>query len=59
MDFHLDFSIVLGTAPNPAARRFFDFTRQWQAARDEMGAGGLKGDRFAEVPVASARLAPV
>lgn len=33
MNFHMDLSLVLGTAPNTAARRFFDFVRQWQAER--------------------------
>jgi len=33
MDFHLDLSLVLGTAPNTAARRFFEFVQQWQADR--------------------------
>ncbi len=33
MDFHMDLSLVLGTAPNTAARRFFEFVRQWQADR--------------------------
>ena len=57
MDFHLDLALVMGTVANPAARRFFDFTAQWKKARDAMGGAG--GDRFDEVPVASARLAPV
>lgn len=58
MDFHLDFALVLGTAPNMAARRLFDFAAQWQAARGRMGTGGEEGDRFADVPVVSARLTP-
>lgn len=33
MDFHMDLSLVLGTAPNTAARRFFEFVRQWQEER--------------------------
>lgn len=33
MDFSMDFTLVLGTAPNHAAQRFFEFTRDWQAAR--------------------------
>lgn len=33
MDFHLDLSLVLGTAANTAARRFFEFVREWEAAR--------------------------
>lgn len=33
MDFHLDLSLVLGTAPNTAARRFFDFVGEWEAGR--------------------------
>lgn len=38
MDFHLDLSLVLGTAPNTAARRFFDFVQRWEAARCEASA---------------------
>ncbi|HUD90098.1 hypothetical protein [Sphingobium sp.] len=57
MDFHLDLSLVLGTAPNPAARRFFDFAVRWQAARDAMGIGGLAGDRFDQPPIASTCMA--
>lgn len=36
-DFHLDYSLVLGSGANSAARRFFEFARQWQAAREELG----------------------
>ncbi|MFM6829999.1 MAG: LysR family transcriptional regulator [Novosphingobium sp.] len=35
MDFYLDLSLVLGTAPNTAARRFFDFVSEWQAQRSQ------------------------
>ena len=35
MDFHMDLALVLGTAPNTAARRFFDFVRDWEAARSQ------------------------
>lgn len=38
MDFHLDLSVVLGAAPNLAARRFFTFARNWQAAREPIAA---------------------
>lgn len=37
MDFSLDFALVMGSAPNCAAQRFFDFARQWQAARETSG----------------------
>ncbi|WP_077147530.1 LysR family transcriptional regulator [Sphingopyxis sp. KK2] len=37
MDFFMDFSVVLGTAPNKAARRFFDYAERWQAAREAAG----------------------
>ncbi len=37
-DFSLDYSLVLGVGANQAARRFFDFARDWQAAREQMGA---------------------
>lgn len=37
MDFHMDLSVVLGTAPNKAARRFFEFAERWQAAREAAG----------------------
>ncbi len=37
MDFFMDFSLVLGTAPNKAARRFFEFAEHWQAAREAAG----------------------
>jgi DNA-binding transcriptional LysR family regulator len=37
MDFFMDFSVVLGTAPNKAARRFFEFAERWQAAREAAG----------------------
>lgn len=33
MNFHMDLAIVLGVAPNKAARRFFSFAKSWQAAR--------------------------
>lgn len=33
MDFHLDFSLVLGTTANRASRRFLAFAQEWQAAR--------------------------
>jgi len=33
MDFCIDFALVLGAAPNRAAQRFFEFTRDWQTAR--------------------------
>jgi hypothetical protein len=59
MDFHLDLAVVLGTGPNVAARRFFEFVGRGQDARNAMGTGGESGDRFAKVPVASARLAAV
>lgn len=39
MDFYLDFSLVLGTGANRPARRFFEFARQWQKTRDELGTG--------------------
>lgn len=55
MDFHLDLSVVLGTAPSPAARRFFDFARSWQALRESEGTSGREGDRFAVVPIAGSR----
>jgi hypothetical protein len=32
-NFCLDLAVVLGAAPNKAARRFFNFVRTWQAAR--------------------------
>jgi DNA-binding transcriptional LysR family regulator len=51
MEFYLDFSVVLGTAANKAARRFFDFAKQWQVARDTLGEAGLLGDRFNRIPV--------
>lgn len=51
MDFYMDFSVVLGTAPNKAARRFFDFAKQWQKARDALGEAGLTGDNFYRTPV--------
>lgn len=51
MEFHLDFALVLGTAPNKAARIFFEFAREWQAARDALGDSGLCGDYFARTPV--------
>jgi len=35
MDFHMDLALVLGTAPNTAARRFFDFVREWEATRSQ------------------------
>jgi len=37
MDFHMDLSVVLGTAPNKAARRFFEFAEQWQREREAGG----------------------
>lgn len=45
MDFHLDLSLVLGTAPNTAARRFFEFVGEREAQRSQtgnrrVGAGG-------------------
>lgn len=43
MDFHLDLSLVLGTSPNTAARRFFDFVGQWQAERDYGPGHGVSG----------------
>ncbi|MBB5685901.1 LysR family transcriptional regulator [Sphingobium boeckii] len=57
MDFHLDFSVVLGSAPNKAARRFFDFACQWQIARDALGDAGMSGDRFSVTPVGECRAA--
>jgi DNA-binding transcriptional LysR family regulator len=33
LDMHMEFALVLGTAPNRAARQFFDFARAWQDAR--------------------------
>ncbi|MES2492605.1 MAG: LysR family transcriptional regulator [Pseudomonadota bacterium] len=33
MEFHLEFAAVLGAGTNPAARFFFNFAREWQAAR--------------------------
>lgn len=57
MNFHMDLSLVLGTSPNPAARRFFDFAVRWQAARDALGTGGVAGDHFADPPIASTQMA--
>lgn len=37
MNFHLDFALVLGVAPNKAARRFFEFAQRWQADREAAG----------------------
>lgn len=37
MDFFMDFSLVLGTAPNKAARRFLEFAERWQADRIAAG----------------------
>lgn len=33
MDFHLDFSLVLGAGANRAAQHFFEFAGRWQAMR--------------------------
>jgi len=35
MRFFLDFAVVLGPGANRAARQFFAFAQQWQAAREE------------------------
>lgn len=32
-DFHLDYSLALGSSANHAAQRFFAFAKDWQAAR--------------------------
>ena len=37
MHFFMDFSVVLGTAPNKAARRFFEYAERWQAEREAAG----------------------
>jgi hypothetical protein len=36
MELYLDFAVVLGPGANRAAKQFFVFARDWQAARDEM-----------------------
>lgn len=36
MAFHLDFAVVLGTGANRAARRFFEFAKDWRAAREKV-----------------------
>ncbi|MFM2372902.1 MAG: hypothetical protein RIS85_2624 [Pseudomonadota bacterium] len=33
MNLNIEFAVVLGTQPNRAARHFFNFAAQWQAAR--------------------------
>lgn len=48
MNFHLDFSVVLGSAPNKAARRFFEFAQRWQAIRET---AGVLDDTPARTPV--------
>ncbi|MDR7104120.1 LysR family transcriptional regulator [Croceicoccus sp. BE223] len=35
MPFHLDLAVVLGTNPNKAARRFFEFARTFQESRED------------------------
>ncbi|MFN3817690.1 LysR family transcriptional regulator [Blastomonas sp.] len=35
MDFSMDLAVVLGTSPNRAARRFFEFAQRWQAIREQ------------------------
>jgi hypothetical protein len=46
MDFHMELAVVLGTAPNKAARRFFEFAQRWQALREE-------ADTLGECPVSA------
>ena len=43
----MDFSVVLGTAPNKAARRFFEFAERWQATRE------AAGESVEQLPIAS------
>jgi DNA-binding transcriptional LysR family regulator len=38
MNFHMELAVVLGTGANAAARKFFAFAREWQAARSELPA---------------------
>jgi len=47
MDFFMDFSVVLGTAPNKAARRFFEYAERWQAERE------AAGESVERLPIAS------
>lgn len=47
MNFFMDFSVVLGTAPNKAARRFFEFAERWQAGRE------AAGESVERLPIAS------
>jgi DNA-binding transcriptional LysR family regulator len=39
MDVVMDFALVLGSGANKAARQFFEFTRDWQARREQGGLG--------------------
>lgn len=38
LDFHFDFSVVLGAGANKAARRFFDFAKSWRSAQSSLAA---------------------